>query len=121
MPASHLLSQVLHFALIAVIVWLAFELFKGQKRQDLCNEITDGKIGGILQEVQFTNKRLIVLETWRNTITSQMEDVQKYTQFMRDRVDGLLSKITKEELAIVKEKVNTDLIISPSRPPDVQS
>lgn len=114
MFTSHMLSQVLHGSLIVVIIWLAFLFFKAQKRQNLCNNMTDRKIEGILQEVQFTNKRLIVLEEWRKTMTSQIEEVHGYAQFMRDRVDGLLSKIIKEEHTIVKKNNKTDLIISPS-------
>lgn len=111
------LSEALRFFLIVMLVWLAFLFFKAQKRQERRNEKTDGKMREILQEVQFTNKRLILLEEWRKTLTSQMEDVYEYSQFMRDRVDGLLTKITKEEDAIVKEGNNMDWIISPTAPP----
>lgn len=90
---SALLFNLLHFVLTGLVGLVAYFFRQAQQRQDLYIAKTEKKMDNILEKVQGTNGRLMVLEEWRKLNSDRVEEIHDDAHGLRERLEGLLMKV----------------------------
>lgn len=92
---SALLFNLLHFVLTGLVGLVAYFFRQAQQRQQLFIEKTEQKIDNILEKVQGTNGRLMVIEEWRKLNSDRVEEIHQNAHGLRERLEGLLMKVVE--------------------------